>query len=105
MKKFTGILSLFLILAFASLGQSAKEWNKQGTDHFTKMEYKQAFECFTKAIDLDAKYGEAYYNRANAWFQLPSGAYPDHNGCDDLKKAKSVGFKAAEKKLKEFGCK
>ncbi len=104
MKKIlTAILFFFIFIAFVS-GQTAKEWNKQGIDHFKKMEYKQAFESFTKAIELDPKLGEAYYNRANSWYQLPSDAYPNHDGCLDLKKAKELGFKGADAKMKEFAC-
>jgi len=105
MKRLIGFLSImFLVSVMATAQTTAKEWNKQGIDHFKKLEYKLAFECFTKAIELDNTYGEAYYNRANAWYQLPSDAFPDHDGCKDLKKAKELGFKAAEGKLKEFGC-
>lgn len=105
MKRLLGLISIMLLISVMASAQStAKEWNKQGIDHYKKLEYKQAFECFSKAIALDAKYGEAYYNRANAWYQLPSDAYPDHDGCQDLVKAKELGFKAAEGKLKEFGC-
>lgn len=104
MKKLvSSLIFLFVLLSFAS-GQTAREWNKQGIDHFKKLEYKQAFECFTKAIEADANYAEAYYNRANSWYQLPSDAYPDHDGCLDLKKAKELGFKGADAKIKEFGC-
>lgn len=104
MKKLvSSLLFLLVIIAFAS-GQTAREWNKQGIDHFKKLEYKQAFECFTKAIEADPNYAEAYYNRANSWYQLPSDAYPDHDGCIDLKKAKELGFKGADAKIKEFGC-
>jgi tetratricopeptide (TPR) repeat protein len=104
MTKILGIISILFFVSLLSFGQTAKEWNKQGIDHFKKLEYKQAFECFTKAIEVDPKFGEGYYNRANAWFQLPSNAFPDHDGCDDLKKAKSLGVKGIDAKLKEFGC-
>jgi tetratricopeptide (TPR) repeat protein len=104
MKKIICLLSILFFVSLISFGQTAKEWNKQGIDHFKKLEYKQAFECFTKAIEQDANFGEAYYNRANAWFQLPSNTYPNYDGCADLKKAKSLGFKGSDAKLKEFGC-
>ena len=104
MKKILGIISIFLFISMASFSQNAKEWNKQGIDHFKKLEYKQAFDCFTKAIEQDPNFGEAYYNRANAWFQLPANTYPNYEGCADLKKAKSLGFKGADDRLKEFGC-
>jgi tetratricopeptide (TPR) repeat protein len=104
MKKIIGILSIVFLASLASYGQTAKEWNKQGIDHFKKMEYKQAFEDFSKAIEADPKFAEAYYNRANSWFQLPANAFPNHDGCKDLKKAKELGFKVADSKLKELGC-
>jgi tetratricopeptide (TPR) repeat protein len=104
MKKIIGIICLVIVVSVASFGQTAKEWNKQGIDHFKKLEYKQAFECFTKAIEVDPNFAEAYYNRANTWFQLPANTYPNFDGCDDLKKAKSLGFKVTDAKLKEFGC-
>jgi tetratricopeptide (TPR) repeat protein len=104
MKKFIGIIGIVFLISIASFGQTAKEWNKQGLEHFKKLEYKQAFECFSKAIEQDSKFGEAYYNRANTWFQLPANAYPNMDGCDDLKTAKSLGFKVTAAKLKEFGC-
>jgi tetratricopeptide (TPR) repeat protein len=104
MKKLFSLLGFFLVFTFMVSGQTAKEWNKRGIDHFKKLEYKQAFECFTKAIDLDPKFGEAYYNRANSWYQLPSDAFPEHDGCLDLKKALELGFKNAEKKIEEYGC-
>jgi len=104
MKKIFGIIAFFIFISAAGFSQTAKEWNKQGIDHFKKLEYKQAFECFTKAIEKDPTFGEAYYNRANAWYQLPSNAFPNHDGCQDLKKAKELGFKGAVAKMKEFGC-
>jgi tetratricopeptide (TPR) repeat protein len=104
MKKIINIIALILLFSVMVSAQTAKEWNKQGIDHFKKLEYKQAFECFTKAIEMDPKYGEAYYNRANAWFQMPAGTFPQNDGCDDLQKAKSLGFKGAEAKLKDYGC-
>jgi len=104
MKRSFTLLCLFLAFSLLVSGQTAKELNKQGIDFFKKMEYKQAFESFTKAIALDPTFGEAYYNRANTWYQLPSDTYPDYDGCLDLKKAIELGFKAAVKKKQELGC-
>jgi tetratricopeptide (TPR) repeat protein len=104
MKKIFILAGIMILMGLFSSAQTAKEWNQQGIDHFKKLEYKQAFECFTKAIEKDPNFGEAYYNRANAWYQLPADAFPNHDGCTDLKKAKELGFKGADKKLKEYGC-
>ncbi|MFA5973550.1 MAG: hypothetical protein WC780_14455 [Lentimicrobiaceae bacterium] len=104
MKKYILLAGLILMLSAVSFAQTASEWNKQGVDFAKKFEYKQAYECFTKAIELKADFAEAYYNRATVWFELPASTYPNTDGCDDLKKAKSLGFKVKDEKMKEFGC-
>lgn len=104
MKKIIFLAGLILMLASATYAQTAAEWNKQGVDHSKKFEYKQAYECFSKAIELKADFAEAYYNRATVWFELPSNTYPNTDGCDDLKKAKVFGFKVKDEVLKNFGC-
>jgi len=104
MKKLFLITGLILMVSIASFAQTAAQWNKQGVDHSKKYEYKQAFDCFTKAIELKADFAEAYYNRATVWFELPSDAYPEADGCADLKKARSLGFKVKDDVLKGFGC-
>ena len=103
MKKLFLIAGLFLVFS-AAFTQTATEWNKQGVDHSKKYEYKQAYECFTKAIALKADFAEAYYNRATVWFELPANAYPNADGCADLKKAKELGFKLKDDVLKKYGC-
>ena len=104
MKKILLLAGFFLVLSAITFAQTAAEWNKQGVDHSKKFEYKQAYECFTKAIELKADFAEAYYNRATVWFELPANTYPNTDGCADLKKAKELGFKVKDEKMKEFGC-
>lgn len=104
MKKIVFLIGLFLVFSVAIFAQSAAEWNKQGVEHSKKFEYVKAYDCFTKAIALKADFAEAYYNRAIVWFELPSTAFPDMDGCKDLKKAKSLGFKVKDAELKDFGC-
>jgi len=104
MKKIILLTGLMLVLSIATFAQTAAEWNKQGVEHSKKFEYKQAFECFTKAIELKPDFAEAYYNRATVWFELPANAYPNTDGCVDLKKAKSLGFKVKDDVMKKFGC-
>ncbi len=95
---------MFFMMVLASYAQTAAEWNKQGVDHSKKFEYKQAYECFTKAIELKADFAEAYYNRATVWFELPANSYPGTDGCKDLEKARTLGFKVKDDVLKKFGC-
>ncbi len=104
MKKLLLLSGLILVLSMATFAQTASEWNKQGVEHSKKFEYTQAYECFTKAIGLKADFAEAYYNRATVWFELPANTFENTDGCDDLKKAKELGFKVKDSKMKEFGC-
>ena len=104
MKKILLIAGLFLVLSAGAFAQTAAEWNKQGVEHSKKFEYKQAYECFTKAIELNADFAEAYYNRATVWFELPANTFPNGDGCADLQKAKSLGFKVKDEVLKNYGC-
>ena len=104
MKKIVLFIALSLVLSIATFAQSATEWNKQGVEHSKKFEYKQAYECFTKAIELNSEFAEAYYNRATVWFELPANTYANTDGCDDLKKAKTLGFKVKDNVLKKYGC-
>lgn len=104
MKKLILLFGLILTLTGTVFSQSAAEWNKQGVDHSKKFEYVKAYECFSKAIELKTDFAEAYYNRATVWFELPANTYPDTDGCADLKKAKSLGFKVKDEVLKKFGC-
>jgi tetratricopeptide (TPR) repeat protein len=104
MKKLFLLSGFLLVLSTITFAQTAAEWNKQGVDHSKKFEYKLAYDCFTKAIELKADFAEAYYNRATVWFELPANSYPNTDGCADLKKAKELGFKVKDEKMKEFGC-
>lgn len=104
MKKILLLIGLSLVLSLTTFAQTAAEWNKQGVDHSKKFEYKQAYECFTKAIELKPDFAEAYYNRATVWFELPANTFENTDGCVDLQKAKSLGFKVKDDVLKNFGC-
>lgn len=104
MKKFVLIAGLVMSFAFASYAQSASDLNKQGVAYAKNFQFKLAYESFTKAIEQKADFGEAYYNRALAWFELPANAFPGADGCADLKKAKELGFRVSDEKMKMFGC-
>jgi tetratricopeptide (TPR) repeat protein len=104
MKKIIVFACVILLMSASVFAQTAAEWNKQGVEHAKKFEYKQAYECFTKAIELKADFAEAYYNRATVWFELPSNTFPNTDGCKDLMKAQSLGFKVKDETMKKYGC-
>jgi len=103
-KKLLLLSGLILVLSMATLAQTAAEWNKQGVEHSKEFDFKQAYECFTKAIELQPDFAEAYYNRATVWFELPANTYPNTDGCADFQEAKSLGFKVKDDVLKKLGC-
>jgi tetratricopeptide (TPR) repeat protein len=45
--------------------KAAFEWKEQGNRHFDKREYGAAYDCYTKAINLDRS--EAIYHANRAW--------------------------------------
>jgi tetratricopeptide (TPR) repeat protein len=104
MKKLFLLTGIILLISVVSFAQTAAEWNKQGVEYSKKFEYKKAYECFTKAIELKPDFAEAWYNRATVWFELPANTFPNADGCADLKKAKSLGFKVKEDMMRKFGC-
>ena len=54
--------------------------------------YLGAYTCFSKAIALNPKFAEAYYERGILKNRLENNL-PARNGCSDLKKARELGFK------------
>ena len=58
----------------------------------------KAIDDYTKAIELNGNYAEAYYNRAFAFFLI----YDKVSGCYDLDKSIDLGYKKAIKAKKYF---
>ena len=69
MKQFTTIISL---IAFIQLNAqpSSRMLNSRGFHHAKNANYHKAISLFTKAIDADPFYTEAYYNRGLAYSRL-----------------------------------
>ncbi len=53
--------------------QSAYDFLNSGYEKFDQGNFKGAIMDSTKAIEIDPKYAEAYFLRANAYFQNPKG--------------------------------
>src|ERR1700752_2228864 len=57
-------LLLFITIAFSNFyGQTAQEYFKQGNQKYLKNDFGAADKDFTKAIELNPKYIDAYINR------------------------------------------
>jgi Tfp pilus assembly protein PilF len=67
-KKLTYILIVPVILSGMSLqAQSAKQYVKAGEDFAKAMNFADAIDQYSKAIELDPDYDKAYFNRATAY--------------------------------------
>jgi tetratricopeptide (TPR) repeat protein len=61
------MLGLVLLLLVTSCTADAETYDKQGREHVDEGEYSQAIEAFTKAIETDPEYADAYNNRGNTY--------------------------------------
>jgi tetratricopeptide (TPR) repeat protein len=70
--KTTGCLIFFFVMFIPSiaLSQNAKKYFKTGEEFVSAGNYKDAIEQFTKAIDLQPDFSDAYIFRANAYEKL-----------------------------------
>jgi tetratricopeptide (TPR) repeat protein len=60
--------------------------------------YPEAFEDYSKAIELHPNFGEAYYNRGLVQIYMKD----THKGCLDLSKAGELGIEDAYEALKFY---
>jgi tetratricopeptide (TPR) repeat protein len=61
------LLSIVLAPPVALCQTTARDYFNQGVDHFNAKQYDQAIADYTKAIELNPKYGAAYHNRGAAY--------------------------------------
>ncbi|MFT5384362.1 MAG: tetratricopeptide (TPR) repeat protein, partial [Saprospiraceae bacterium] len=54
--------------------------------------HRKAIDDYTRSIESDPNYAEAYFNRAMAFFLL----YDRISACSDLEKSAELGYKRAE---------
>jgi tetratricopeptide (TPR) repeat protein len=76
---------LILLISFAGYGQTfnrnAKDFFFRGNDKFSGKDYQGAIEDFTRAIEIDPGFKQAYENRGVAKFRLDdqTGAIADYS--------------------------
>ena len=67
----TLLLAISLILTSVSLkAQQDSVYFKQGEDYYSKRDFNQALDYYTKAVNENQKYSLAYRNRARAYLKL-----------------------------------
>jgi len=69
-----------------------------GLMDFNMAKYPEAIKYFSSAIQKDNNYGDAYYSRALCYFGMNDNA----NGCPDIVKAKSLGFRSIDPKIESY---
>ncbi|MDD3594738.1 MAG: tetratricopeptide repeat protein [Candidatus Gastranaerophilales bacterium] len=55
---------------FFSASNEALKYKNQGNDFITQNKYREAIECYKKAIELQPNYEDAYYNLSRAYFHI-----------------------------------
>ena len=81
------LFTLALLISFVSYGQTAKEYFDSGYDKTEAKDYYGAIADYTKAIEINPNYANAFINRGTS-----KGKLGDLNGaCADWKKAAELG--------------
>lgn len=95
MRKISGILAVFILLAsLSACGQSTEaQWQKQydlGVRYLSEGNYEEAIIAFAAAIEINDKRPEAYIGRGDAYFGVKDypSAESDYNTAKDLDSAR-----------------
>ena len=79
-------------------------FNKKGLEFYNQKDYKNAIDCFTKAIIADSSFGDPFYNRAKSIINLNPNEFIDFDKCNEFQKAIKLGKKISEEELFFYGC-
>ena len=97
MKKFVTLI-LCSIAVLQSYGQTAESFLKLGQNRAIKGDYTGAIADYDKAIELNPKYAEVYFNRGIAKFILKE----KDGACLDWSKAGALGDANAYDLIKKY---
>jgi tetratricopeptide (TPR) repeat protein len=89
---------VFSAPAWQSKSQPADTLFSQGLEKFRLKDYRGAIADYTKAIELNPKYAEAYHNRGLSKINFGQ----KDNGCLDLSKAGELGLEQAYEAIKNL---
>jgi len=76
----------------------AEEYKNSGNAKRDLLDYKGAIEDYTKAIELNPNYADAYYTRGITKIAVGDKV----GGCTDLSKAEELGHSRANGKVKQY---
>jgi tetratricopeptide (TPR) repeat protein len=76
----------------------ALAYDSRGTSKAVIKDYNGALSDYTRAIDLNPENAKAYYGSGYVKILLDK----KEPGCADLKKSEKMGYKEAEKLLKQY---
>lgn len=100
LKYLNNILILLCIIFIMSCNKdSAKQYYNKSIKKIEAKEYNKALTLMNQAIELDSTYAKAYFIRAQIYDLLNRDK---SNFCQDLKKAKQLGFKRAQKVYNQY---
>jgi tetratricopeptide (TPR) repeat protein len=91
------ILSLWVLIILFIVGYAeaqktsldAKSYNNRGIAYQKKRQYDKAISDYSKAIEINPRYADAYNNRGNAYGE---GKGQHDKAWDDVKKAQDLGY-------------
>lgn len=92
------VFSILSLFCFGCSETDAEYCNRVGLESFQKGYFDNAVYNFTRAIERNPNYGEAYFNRGKAQHMLNEM----NNGCSDFQKAYVLGFAKAKEMMDEF---
>ncbi|MGI6320277.1 MAG: hypothetical protein ACOXZK_04830 [Bacteroidales bacterium] len=107
MKKIVLTLVLFVFVGFVSAQIDKpleEQYNVRGVYLLEKGDFMGAVEVFTMAIEHNANYAEAYYQRAFALSKVSEGV-EGLSYCKDLERAVELKHPKAEDLVRKLNCK
>ena len=92
------ILFIVLFLPASFFAQTAETYYKRGIDKFEKQDYRGAIADYTKRIELNSDYAEAYFNRGITKLILGQ----KDSECLDFSKAGELGYSKAYNLIRKY---
>ncbi|MCK9401029.1 MAG: tetratricopeptide repeat protein [Bacteroidales bacterium] len=90
---------VFLLCIGCKQEKSSQFYYSQAVKEFKEEKYNEAYNSFTKAIEQDTTYGQAYFMRAQVLGLLNASK---DSICENLSKADELGYKEAKEVMEKY---